>query len=740
VDIIAKFADKNTVEMNRLIHLCVVLAAFFFSQAAWSQCYQYINFPVGVDTICDNGTNEMDFWNESYWYDSLNLTQNLAETPAELRLALRDVCHYNPIITYLMHLDLDGNDTLETALHSDSLPPANTVMFGNIPTGYYAGGQPRSFDERSISEMFKFRFALQQTANSDTLVARVRWSPGAAPNIFTNPIMPHTKGKIWWFLRDGLHVDTVSYEFLVRDCAAPSVSCKTGQTFQVKANGQATVFLGNVYLESEDLITPTPLLQQSIRKAATGTGFPTDADGNPVVSLSYACTEIGQQVVEVWARDKAGNTQKCVTAVQILDDSSHCAAPPSIKVCAELTTGYGMDDIIYLLQVTPPPPQPSYVLFEIADTTNCEEFPGNFNGLNLTLTPSRESDWLNGVSTLDLVLISKHILAVEPLNSPYKMIAADANANGSITTFDIVLLRKLILGVTPDVPGSKSWHFIPSDFVFQNPQNPLPEAFPEYIALNPYLGVVDSFSFLVLKTGDVNWSALPNAQQRVPDERSTAYLDLKNTILARGEAAEIPIFLRDVSDIQGFQLGLDYDEDLLQIEGVRSDLRGFSVDNSAVAANRLQVSWSDAAPAALSASDPLFWFQVRARKEIRLSDALRGLGGLHPEVYRADLSTENLQLRFIDSQGRAETVIAAPQPNPGTGPVHFLLQIADLSTDVRVQVFDLQGKTLYDETIDALTGAQRIALPASVFPAAGAYPWRVTAGQTQRSGILLRHP
>jgi hypothetical protein len=39
---------------------------------------------------------------------------------------------------------------------------------------------------------------------------------------------------------------------------------------------------------------------------------------------------------------------------------------------------------------------------------------------------------------VDLVLISKHILGLEPLNSPYKMIAADANKSNSITTFDIV--------------------------------------------------------------------------------------------------------------------------------------------------------------------------------------------------------------------------------------------------------------------------------------------------------------
>jgi hypothetical protein len=66
---------------------------------------------------------------------------------------------------------------------------------------------------------------------------------------------------------------------------------------------------------------------------------------------------------------------------------------------------------------------------------------------DFTITPVKDDNPLNGVTTYDLVLMSKHILGIEPLGSPYKMIAADANKSNSITTFDIVELRKLILGI-----------------------------------------------------------------------------------------------------------------------------------------------------------------------------------------------------------------------------------------------------------------------------------------------------
>jgi hypothetical protein len=70
----------------------------------------------------------------------------------------------------------------------------------------------------------------------------------------------------------------------------------------------------------------------------------------------------------------------------------------------------------------------------------------------MTITPVKDDNPLNGVTTYDLVLISKHILGIEPLGSPYKMIAADANKSNSITTFDIVEIRKLILGIYTELP------------------------------------------------------------------------------------------------------------------------------------------------------------------------------------------------------------------------------------------------------------------------------------------------
>ena len=94
-------------------------------------------------------------------------------------------------------------------------------------------------------------------------------------------------------------------------------------------------------------------------------------------------------------------------------------------------------------------------------TTSTGEFQFNLPlSQDYTLTPRRNDDVYNGVSTFDLLLISKHILNVDLLNSPYKVLAADANRSGSVSTLDLVAIRKVILRESNSFPNNTSWRFV----------------------------------------------------------------------------------------------------------------------------------------------------------------------------------------------------------------------------------------------------------------------------------------
>ena len=81
------------------------------------------------------------------------------------------------------------------------------------------------------------------------------------------------------------------------------------------------------------------------------------------------------------------------------------------------------------------------------------------HNVTYTVTATKSGSALDGMSTSDLLLISRHILSLEALSPPWKALAADINCNGTVTPFDIVTGRKLILGIDTALPCDK-WRFV----------------------------------------------------------------------------------------------------------------------------------------------------------------------------------------------------------------------------------------------------------------------------------------
>ncbi len=116
----------------------------------------------------------------------------------------------------------------------------------------------------------------------------------------------------------------------------------------------------------------------------------------------------------------------------------------------------------------------------------------------------------NGVSTLDMVAISKHILLIDTLDSPYKILAANVNGIGGITTLDLVAIQKVILVLENAFPnGVPSWGFVTADWVFPDPYNPFtPPPAVSISVTNLQLPLID-LNFIGYKYGDANESADP---------------------------------------------------------------------------------------------------------------------------------------------------------------------------------------------------------------------------------------
>ncbi len=142
-------------------------------------------------------------------------------------------------------------------------------------------------------------------------------------------------------------------------------------------------------------------------------------------------------------------------------------------------------------------------------TTNAAgfyEFDGIPLGSVAGLSLAKEDDFQNGLSTFDLVFISKHILGVDYLDTPIKVMAADVNGSGGVTTLDQIRIRKVILGIDLDFGGRPAWQFFPAGYVFSDPLDPFQDAMPAVFMTGDISGEV-KMDFTAVKTGDIDDSA-----------------------------------------------------------------------------------------------------------------------------------------------------------------------------------------------------------------------------------------
>jgi hypothetical protein len=432
----------------------------------------------------------------------------------------------------------------------------NNVLFNNMNTPNFAGGTPRAFDERLVPSNQKYGFAIQETVVGNNKTACVRWNTQSQQNTFATPELPFGTHKIKWFITDGCgNNKEYEYTFTVKDCKAPTVVCLNGLSVNIMPTAMIQMWVSDFLQYTDDNCTPNDQIKIGIRKCGTGTGFPIDpATGLPVTSVTFNCTELGTQCVELWAIDAAGNADYCETYVIVQDNNNNCPTADHINVVGALKTEMvdGVEEGIVSIDGTSTF-APPYAYFDLSDVTGVYALTNSVPlAATFTIAPEKDDNPLNGVTTYDLVLISKHILGIQPLNSPYQMIAADANKSGSITTFDIVELRKLILGIYTELPNNTSWRFVDKSFSFPNANNPFQSSFPETISVADAMVTQAAKDFVGVKIGDVNNTVVANATVQADDRTiGTALFDIEERMVTAGD--EFEVTFKSVQQLKGFQ-------------------------------------------------------------------------------------------------------------------------------------------------------------------------------------------
>ncbi len=331
-------------------------------------------------------------------------------------------------------------------------------------------------------------------------------------------------------------------------------------------------------------------------------------------------------------------------------------------------------------------------------------FEGLIEGIDYTIAPFLDDRHNNGVTTFDIIIISRHILGVTPLESPYKMVAADADNSKKLSTLDLIRLRKLILGIESRLPTNTSWRFIDASYRFPIAGDPWFEEFPESVTINELGGIMEDINFMAVKVGDVNNSAslidtksLGNGgriESRTIDKGFNFEITTLDQSLNVGHPIEVWLNAGEVLEVDGFQFTLDFDPAALELIDIDYGLlREANIGQQMVERGLITTSWDRKNMELVE--EKLLGLVFRAHEPGYLSDFLEINSVITTsEAYLLDGEHIGVALAFEEEEtSDAPFRLYQNRPNP----VRSFTQISfDLPKQehVQFQVFDVTGKSV----------------------------------------------
>jgi hypothetical protein len=260
------------------------------------------------------------------------------------------------------------------------------------------------------------------------------------------------------------------------------------------------------------------------------------------ISQTYDCDDIDEVIpVDIWVTDEWGNQDFCQTFIVIQDNFDYCSDTVGI---IELSGSVKRDDgqPVDLVTVTCSDcPNPSF----LTDTDGLFAFTNVPSNIGATIVPIKDINYKEGVNALDMVVLRKHILGIEPITNPNRILAADVSGSGGLSTFDLVLMQQVVLGVSDDFTAP-SWIFTPGVFNLNNPG----------------MSVTD-IDFTGIKMGDIIYNSEADSVDLGLE------LSIEEVISPQG-VVEVPVTAINFDGIESLQLGISWDPDVLEFIEVTS--------------------------------------------------------------------------------------------------------------------------------------------------------------------------
>lgn len=706
-------------------------------------CFTITNCPQGAPVYCDSTANDINFWNAPPFTFAPSIgASDMPETAVPGMSVRAKGCNGGSLtsVSFLLFLDLDNDDFLETVIDSDNPPPPGRIMANNSFNPGFSGGDTVWFDNRSLPDSLLYRFALEVSYSGDTTIGWVRFNTDANPYSFEPVILPEGKHRLEWTAKQDDLERYCDRNFTVKDCASPLVNCKPGLAVYLDISQSATLHLQDALLNYSDNITPDSQMVIGLRRAGAGQEWPFGLNSFPQDTVMFNCSMNEGQVIEIWAQDIVGNLGYCTAEILVYDTSGYCPFGLAAGICANTYwNNQTVQDVSFKLNWEGP--NQSHLTNTLQNLgsgcTSLNELPP---ANQFSLSAHKDSALLNGVTTYDLVLISKHILALDPFTDGWKLMAADVNQSHSVTTFDILEIRKLILGLTNKFPGNTpSWRFfVDTCQVWGSPFfGSCPTAYD--LPKIPIGNYPADLSFKAIKMGDVNGSAssVDTLQASLNSRTEPMLWTTPEKLLAPGEVYDIPFYSSETGLIDGFQCSFPFQSTLQVLEVLPTSFLPVKTEHWTIGEEgNLHLSWSAPEPAWVIKGKPVFYVRVSARDRVLVSESLSDLSvtGLTPEVYPQDQGIRPLVIAVGKTM---EDANLSPWPNPtGAGAIWPLA--LPTATTVQLELLDGNGRKVWAISQQYSEGIHQLTIPAEALPEPGVYWWRLGMGEQFAQGKLVR--
>ncbi len=434
-------------------------------------------------------------------------------------------------------------------------------------------------------------------------------------------------------------------------------------------------------------------------------------------------TAAGKINLEVSVWDENLNQDFCTIELTIVDNT-----PPMTRISGVIRTKEGLG--LMNAEVIP-----TSMSSGVMGSVMTDEY-GNFDvdiQDDTQLGVSKDGDDLNGVTTLDLVMIQRHILGIQTMPSPYQVIAADATNDGRLSAADLTEIRKLILKLLPEFSVNTSWRF-PVESQNMNPSQPFP--FEEQVMTYAGLPQQD-LNFVAVKIGDVSGNAIVNQVSGIMETRTNQVLTLlagRPVQQANSDLVEIPVYNRDLKDISGLQLALT--SSIGEIIGIQPMGLPLSKNQYSIIQNVLRISFTLTNSMTLPENMPVFSLVIKVKTKESFPEIQPLDSGWKNEAYGPDLRILEVALSK-EHQSQASALSCQNEPNPFRQQTTIGIQLVENAV-VQLQIFDVNGKVVMSKEMHLNRGVHQEIITREQLGNSGVYYYTITAnGKSESRKMIL---